>query len=552
MFDLLKKKLSNFTKKLKQKTEQKEEIIKEKKPVFIEPEPEFGQGKTQEIRVESKPEFSLPATEEIKFEADQESEEISPLSDSIREVKAEIREEKELETIAKENPPEEKIAELEIEPKPESVKVEEKDLVSEFTQKQAPIEPKTEPLPIEVKPVSEPGGLVQSKPVVIEPVQKKEPEKKKETGFRLSSITDLMRASKKEDKPFSLPPAPEPEKSEPAELETKVIEHEILGEQSPRPIEQVKPRSVVSSELKQDNKRELKAKLGATKSLTGLIRGHTILAEGDIADLLFELELSLLESDVNHETASAFVEKIKAHLLSEKIPRGTQINEFLNEKIKIVLAELIDTEQVNIFDVVEASSAPYKILFIGPNGAGKTTTIAKLTYAFQQLGKKVIWAAGDTFRAASIEQLEAHAKKLNVRVVKHDYGADPAAVAFDAIRAAEAGRFDVVMIDSAGRQETNKNLIEELKKMNRVIKPDLKIFVGEAFAGKNLIEQARSFDEAIGIDGFVLSKIDTDAKGGTVLSLLYELKKPVFFIGTGQKYTDLIKFTPQFIIDRIV
>ncbi len=137
-------------------------------------------------------------------------------------------------------------------------------------------------------------------------------------------------------------------------------------------------------------------------------------------------------------------------------------------------------------------------------------------------------------------------------MVKHKYGADPAAVAFDAVKAAEANHIDVVMVDSAGRQETNKNLIEELKKIERVLKPDFKIFIGEAFAGKGLLEQARAFDEALSIDGFILTKIDTDAKGGTVLSLLCELKKPVLFIGTGQSYEDLVPFTPQYIIDRIV
>ena len=166
--------------------------------------------------------------------------------------------------------------------------------------------------------------------------------------------------------------------------------------------------------------------------------------------------------------------------------------------------------------------------------------------------KSVIVAAGDTFRAASIEQLEEHAKNIGVKVIKHQYGADPAAVGFDAVKAAEAKKIDVVLIDTAGRQDTNKNLLEELKKIDRVVKPDLKLYVGEAYTGQALLQQASEFNDAIWLDGFVLTKIDTDTKGGTAISLLYKLKKPILFVGTGQRYEDLLEFKPEFIIDRIL
>ena len=195
---------------------------------------------------------------------------------------------------------------------------------------------------------------------------------------------------------------------------------------------------------------------------------------------------------------------------------------------------------------------PLKILFLGPNGAGKTTSIAKIAKYFLDNKKSVIVAAGDTFRAASIEQLEEHAKNIGVKVIKHQYGADPAAVGFDAVKAAEAKKIDVVLIDTAGRQDTNKNLLEELKKIDRVVKPDLKLYVGEAYTGQALLQQASEFNDAIGLDGFVLTKIDTDTKGGTAISLLYKLKKPILFVGTGQRYEDLLEFKPEFIIDRIL
>ena len=212
---------------------------------------------------------------------------------------------------------------------------------------------------------------------------------------------------------------------------------------------------------------------------------------------------------------------------------------------------MMETKQIDFLKTVKEKK-PFKILFLGPNGAGKTTSMAKITKFLQDNNLKVIWAASDTFRAASIEQLEKHAEKLGVRVVKHNYGADPAAVAFDAVKAAEAKGIDAVLIDSAGRQETNKNLMEELKKIVRVIKPDLKIYVGESFTGQALLQQAEEYDKAIGIDGFILTKIDCDAKGGTTISLLYKLKKPVLFVGTGQEYKDLEKFRPEFVLDKIL
>ena len=209
----------------------------------------------------------------------------------------------------------------------------------------------------------------------------------------------------------------------------------------------------------------------------------------------------------------------------------------------------METEHINVLDI---KKKPLKILFLGPNGAGKTTSIAKLANYFMKNDKTVILAAGDTFRAAAIDQIEEHAKKLGVKLIKHNYGSDPTAVAFDAVKAAEAKGIDVVLIDSAGRQDTNKNLLDELKKMQRVIKPDLKLYVGEAYTGQALLQQATEFNNKIGIDGFILTKIDTDVKGGTAISLLYTLKKPIVFVGTGQRYEDLLEFKPEFIIDRIL
>jgi len=290
--------------------------------------------------------------------------------------------------------------------------------------------------------------------------------------------------------------------------------------------------------------------VGAGGKLKGLIFGGVEISEKDVSDLLWELELSLIESDVEQDAARELVAKIKGKLVGQKVSLKN-LDEYLKEQIKEILTDMMHTETINLLEMTKERK-PLKILMLGPNGAGKTTSIAKLTHLFQKNGKSVILAAGDTFRAAAIDQLEEHANKLGVRVVKQQYGADPAAVAFDAVKAAEAGNIDVILIDSAGRQETNKNLMEELKKIERVAKPDLKLYVGEAYAGQGLLEQAQEFDSALGIDGFILTKIDADAKGGTTISLLYKIKKPILYIGTGQGYDDFEEFTPEFILKRII
>lgn len=213
---------------------------------------------------------------------------------------------------------------------------------------------------------------------------------------------------------------------------------------------------------------------------------------------------------------------------------------------------MMETKTIDLIKEIKESQKPYKILVLGPNGAGKTTSIAKITYLLQKHNLSCVWAASDTFRSGAIDQLNEHAEKLNVKVIKQQYGADPAAVAYDALQSANANKNDVILIDTAGRQETNKNLMEELKKIERVIKPNLKIYVGEAYTGQGLLEMAKDFNEKVGIDAFILTKIDADAKGGTTISLLYKLKKPILFVGTGQEYSNLENFTPEFILNRII
>lgn len=336
--------------------------------------------------------------------------------------------------------------------------------------------------------------------------------------------------------------------------ETKIIKEKITQPPKETSVKEEKTTHRKTpldlSKTSVEEKRELKTKIGATGKIKSLFTGNVEIKENEISDLLFELELSLIESDVEQSAASEIVNKIKEKLVGQKIS-SKNIDDLLKENIKEIISEMMETQKIDLLKEIKEKK-PFCIMFLGPNGAGKTTSIAKLTHYLQKKGFSCNWAAGDTFRSGAIDQLQIHADKLNVKLIKHKYGADPAAVGFDAINSAKANNIDVVMIDTAGRQETNKNLMEELKKIERITKPNLKIYVGEAYTGQSLIEMANEFDNAIGIDGFILTKIDTDAKGGTAISLTYKIKKPILYVGTGQEYVDFEEFDTKFIIERII
>ena len=299
--------------------------------------------------------------------------------------------------------------------------------------------------------------------------------------------------------------------------------------------------------------REIKARVGLVDRLQGHLTGQITLTEGQLAPALEELELALLEADVDLDASAKIRDTLKAKLSGKPILTSEGTEKGLKRIIRETLFERLNVPGVNVLEKIrQKKTGPIVILFTGPNGAGKTTSMAKLTHYLNQNKISTVWSASDTFRAASIEQLEVHAQRLNVRLVKHAYGSDPAAVAFDAIAAAKAGKIDCVLLDSAGRQETNSNLMSELSKLKRVAKPDLVVFVGESYAGQSLLDMAREFDKALGLDGFILTKLDTDPKGGTILSLVIELQKPVLFLGTGQEYADWEAFDAKRLVERIV
>ena len=335
--------------------------------------------------------------------------------------------------------------------------------------------------------------------------------------------------------------------------ETAAIPTETKQADSKKPI----PTAPVSktqqpSQTLSDDKRELHAKIGLLEKTKAIFSGEIELSEKDLSNLLNELEFALLEADVEQETALKIVQAIRTGLVGQKISGRQDIDSFIKTQIKHSLQTALSIPDYQPFLKQIQTKKPFVVLLIGPNGAGKTTTIAKIVSLLQRNHKSVILAAGDTFRAASIEQLEQHAKQLNVRVVKHKYGADPAAVGFDAIAAAKSHGIDVVLIDSAGRQETNTNLMKELEKVVRICQPDLKLFVLEGYSGQAALGQVREFDFHLHLDGLVLTKMDTDPKGGSALSVLHELKKPIYFIGTGQGYDALEEFSLENVLEKIV
>lgn len=279
------------------------------------------------------------------------------------------------------------------------------------------------------------------------------------------------------------------------------------------------------------------------------------ISEKDIDDILFELEMSLLESDVAMEVAEKIINSVKEDLVGRKIRRRSDVAEFTRDALKKAISEILGVETKDLkemADKAQKSGEPLKIMFVGINGTGKTTTIAKVATYFINEGYTPVIAAADTFRAGAIEQITHHADNIGVKIIKHKKGADPAAVAYDAVEHAKAKGKEIVLIDTAGRMQTNVNLMDEMKKIKRVVKPDLIIYVGDSLTGNDAVEQASKFDEAVGVDGIVLTKADADAKGGAALSIGYVINKPILFLGVGQSYEDIMEFKPEWMVDQLV
>lgn len=347
----------------------------------------------------------------------------------------------------------------------------------------------------------------------------------------------------------------EEEKEEIIPVVTETEKGETVFElrEKPSAVKKKKKEKKIAEEIKEEKieekaeieKKEEKGIFGAVKEFLF----KTALSEEKFEELFWELEMVLLENNVAVEVIDLIKANLKKELVEKKILRG-QINEIIKETLEKSVEQTFDVPYIDLMKKIKEKK-PFIIVFVGINGSGKTTTIAKIVQKLKEHHLSCVIAAGDTFRAAAIQQLEEHANKLKVKLIKHDYGADPAAVGFDAIAYAKAHSIDCVLIDTAGRLHSNVNLMDEMKKIMRVTKPDLKIFVGEAITGNDCVDQARKFHEAIGIDGIILAKADVDEKGGAALSISYVTGKPILYLGTGQGYGDLEEFDKEKILAQI-
>lgn len=266
-----------------------------------------------------------------------------------------------------------------------------------------------------------------------------------------------------------------------------------------------------------------------------------------------ELEMLLVENNVALQVAEKMVKNLRERLVGKEILKK-ELEDEIKDSFKDIIREILIAPPDLIEEIKEKNviqKLPYIILFCGINGSGKTTTIAKIAEYLKSKKISSVIAAGDTFRAASIEQLKEHGRKIGIPIIAHEYGSDPAAVGFDAINYAKKNSINCVLVDTAGRMHTQKNLLREMEKIVKVCKPDKKIFVGESITGNDAIEQVRSFDDIIGVDGIVLTKADIDEKGGTALSVGYVTKKPIFYLGTGQAYDKIEPFSKEKFIEKL-
>jgi fused signal recognition particle receptor len=294
------------------------------------------------------------------------------------------------------------------------------------------------------------------------------------------------------------------------------------------------------------------------KGLKGLVSKVTTaeLKSENLRPILSDFKMSLVENDVAFPVAERICDEMEKRLNGVQVKRLEDRRKIVEQNLRdVLLGVMLTNERIDLLKAVEEKrrkKEPYAMVFVGINGTGKTTTIAKVARFFNKRGYSVVLACSDTYRAGSIEQLEEHARRLGIKMVKHKYGADPAAVAYDTISHAKAHGINVVLIDTAGRMQTNRNLMSELEKIKRVVKPDMTVLTVDSLTGNDAIMQAEEFHKSVSIDSTILTKVDADVKGGSALSVTYVTQKPILFIGTGQAYDDLEQFDPEKFVEMIL
>jgi fused signal recognition particle receptor len=261
--------------------------------------------------------------------------------------------------------------------------------------------------------------------------------------------------------------------------------------------------------------------------------------------------MTLLESDVALKVSDAIIARVRTSLVGKHRKIGASVDALVVGALKRALLDVLG----NGFDLVtyiQTHNRPVKILFTGVNGTGKTTTVAKIGAYLKKQGYTVVIGAGDTYRAGAIEQIGVHAERIGIKIIQHQEGADPSAVIFDAVQYAVSHKIDVVLADTAGRFHTKSNLMNQLEKIRRVMKPDLVVYVDEAVAGNDAIVRAAEFDRTVGADAVILTKADMDSRGGAAISIAHTIGKPLMFLGTGQGYDDIMTFDPVQVVEELM
>ena len=506
MFKFLREKLrkavGSFSRKVEKEVEEKEveaeqEVKEEKKP----------EKKEEKISKKEKPEEEL---EEIKEEIEEyiEKAEQKEKEKQIEKESEEAKKKKEEEE--KEEKKKQELERKQAEKKQEKEEPEEKEVLEESPER-------------EVQEIEE---------SIREEVTQARPGKEKKSFFK-----QIFRKKEKEEKEEKKKQAQEKrEEKKKKKQETKKKKEAEKKEETEKPEEEKEEEP----EKQKHVFRKIREKLTTIK-----------LSEDKFEKLFWDLEMALLENNVAVEVIDKIKTDLKQELTTGKVSRKG-IAELIEDSLKKSIESLFTGKEYDLVkEVKNKKDKPYVIAFIGVNGSGKTTTMAKVAQVLKKNNLSVVFAASDTFRAAAIQQLEEHAKKLGIKMIKHDYESDPAAVAFDAVKHAKAKNIDAVLIDTAGRLHSNDNLMNELKKLVRVNNPDLKVFVGESITGNDCVEQAKLFNQEVGIDVIILAKADIDEKGGAAVSVSYVTDKPIIYLGTGQKYEDLKKFEPEIVTENI-
>lgn len=334
--------------------------------------------------------------------------------------------------------------------------------------------------------------------------------------------------------------------------ETETAESSTDSESKPEPDTKEEQHEQEQEREREPEEDDREADVGFGTRAKAFATGGVIIQPEHLDEPLEDLEFALLSGDVEMGVAEEILAGIRENLEGTVRAQVQSAGMVVEKALSEALLDVISVGQFDFDERIENAEKPLVIIFTGVNGVGKTTTIAKLAQYFEKQGHSTVLANGDTYRAGANEQLREHAEALDKRLISHEQGGDPTAVIYDAVEYAEANDVDIVLGDTAGRLHTSNDLMAQLEKIDRVVEPDMTLFVDEAVAGQDAVRRASEFNDAAEIDGSVLTKADADPQGGAAISIAHVTGKPILFLGVGQEYDDIEQFDPEIIVDRLL